>query len=59
MRAHKSTFLGLAAAITLALAMPGAKAADAPSFTLKYGVLAGLTGEPAAGYFDLHAAPLY
>src|SRR5439155_19369146 len=52
MRAHKSTFLGLAAAVALAVAMPGAmpgaKAADAPSFTLKYGVLAGLTGEPAA-----------
>lgn len=48
MRAHRSTFLGLAAAVALAVAMPGARAADAPSFTLKYGVLAGLTGEPAA-----------
>jgi branched-chain amino acid transport system substrate-binding protein len=48
MQLIRSTIMGLLAGSALALAAHPAHAADAPSFTLRYGVLAGLTGEPAA-----------
>jgi ABC-type branched-subunit amino acid transport system substrate-binding protein len=45
MNGHLAKFAALLAAGALALATPAA--ADTPSFSLRYGVLAGLTGDPA------------
>ncbi len=42
-----SVFLGLAAFVGLLITHSPVSAASSPSFTLKYGVLAGLTGDPA------------
>jgi branched-chain amino acid transport system substrate-binding protein len=48
MRSSKPAFATLAASVALlAVSGPGA-AQEEPSFTLKYGILAGLTGDPAS-----------
>src|SRR5262245_9840682 len=42
-----SALFALAAFVAVASAWSEGEAADTPSFTLKYGTLAGLTGDPA------------
>ena len=51
-----SAFVALVAAGAAAFAWSGSEAADTPSFTLKYGILAGLTGDPATSGQAWHVA---
>ena len=48
MRVSKSAFITLTASMALLAASAQARAQSDVSFTLKYGVLAGLTGDPAS-----------